>query len=140
MSSLPTLAVTGGTGFVGAHLIRLAREAGHPVRALTRKWRPFDNGVEWVEGSLDRLESLRRLADGSDAVIHIAGVVNAPNHIGVIRGTVEGTERMLEAATSMGVQRFVMVSSLSAREPQLHFEIRDGRKPVNPLSWLPREK
>lgn len=116
---MTTLAITGATGFVGKRTVDLALAAGHQVRALTRRPQPAREGVVWIQGSLEKADSLARLASGADAVLHIAGVVNAPNHIGFIRGNVEGTERMLEAAASMGVQRFVMVSSLSAREPQL---------------------
>ncbi|MES2988318.1 MAG: NAD(P)H-binding protein [Pseudomonadota bacterium] len=116
---MTTLAITGATGFVGKRTVELALAAGHTVRALTRRSQQPRQGLVWVDGSLESVDSLARLASGADAVLHVAGVVNAPNHIGFIRGNVEGTERMLAAAESMGVQRFVMVSSLSAREPQL---------------------
>lgn len=119
MADFSTLAVTGGTGFVGEHLIRMARKAGHPVRALTRKWRPFEDGVEWIEGALDRPESLRRLAEGSDAVIHIAGAINAADRAGFEAVNAGGTASMVDAARAAGVRRFVHISSLSAREPDL---------------------
>lgn len=117
--SLPTLALTGGTGFVGSNLIPLARERGHPVRALTRQWRPPEEGVDWVEGTLDRPDSLLRLCDGADAVIHVAAAINAAS-----RGEFEainagGTANMVDAARRGGVRRLVHISSLSAREPQL---------------------
>lgn len=114
-----TIAVTGGTGFVGSALIRLAREAGAPVRALTRRPQASADGVEWVQGSLSDADSLARLADGARAVIHIAGVVNAPDAAGFEAGNVAGTGAILTAAKSAGVARFVHVSSLSAREPAL---------------------
>lgn len=114
-----TLAITGGTGFVGKTLIRLARSQGHPVRALTRSPQPEQDGVEWIEGALDRPDRLRALANGSDAVIHVAGVVNAPDHEGFETGNVSGTLAMIEAARDAGVRRFIHVSSLSAREPGL---------------------
>ena len=119
MFHLPTLAVTGGTGFVGAQFVRLAHEAGHPVRALTRKWRPFENGVEWIEGALDRPESLRKLAEGSDAVIHIAGAINAADRAEFELVNAGGTASTIDAARAAGVRRFVHISSLSAREPDL---------------------
>lgn len=55
----------------------------------------------------------------ADAVIHVAGVINAPDAAGFEKGNVDGTLAMLAAATARGVSRFVHVSSLSAREPQL---------------------
>jgi uncharacterized protein YbjT (DUF2867 family) len=118
-SSLPTLAVTGGTGFVGAHLIRLARERGHPVRALTRAWRPLEDGVEWIEGTLDRADTLQRLCEGADVVIHIAGMINGPNRAAFERVNAGGTAAIVDAARAGGVRRFIHISSLSAREPSL---------------------
>ncbi len=117
--SLPTLAVTGGTGFVGTHLIRLARERGHAVRALTRAWRPPEEGVDWIEGTLERADSLRKLCDASDAVIHIAGAINAPDRATFEAINAGGTAALVDAARAAGVRRFIHISSLSAREPQL---------------------
>lgn len=116
---MPVLAMTGGTGFVGKTLIRLALSRGHRVRALTRSPQAPLNGVEWVAGALDRPESLRALIRESDAVIHVAGVVNAPDRAGFEAGNVTGTLAMIEAARDAGVRRFVHVSSLAAREPRL---------------------
>ena len=113
------LAVTGGTGFVGTRLIELALEAGHSVRALARRPQPVRPGVTWVAGSLGDAESLSELANGADAVIHVAGVINAPDRAGFEAGNVTGTSSMLAAAERAGVPRFVHVSSLAAREPTL---------------------
>src|SRR5687768_2905891 len=113
------LAITGATGFVGGRLLDLALAAGHEVRALTRRPRPDREGVTWVQGALDKPESLDRLAGGSDAVIHVAGVINAPDPAGFEAGNVTGTSAVLKAAEKAGVGRFVHVSSLAAREPKL---------------------
>lgn len=59
------------------------------------------------------------MCDGVDAVIHVAGVINAPDAAGFEAGNVTGTLAMLAAATASGVHRFVHVSSLAAREPRL---------------------
>jgi nucleoside-diphosphate-sugar epimerase len=114
-----TIAVTGGTGFVGSHFLEEAVAAGHRVRALARRPQPQRSGVEWVEGSLGDGDALRRLVTGANAVVHIAGVINAPGAAEFERGSVEGTLAMLAAATAAGVTRFVHVSSLAAREPKL---------------------
>lgn len=55
----------------------------------------------------------------SDAVIHVAGVINAPDAAGFEAGNVTGTLAMLAAATAAGTHRFVHVSSLAARKPKL---------------------
>ena len=114
-----TIAVTGGTGFVGQRLLDLATERGHTVRALTRRPQESRDGLEWIEGSLEDRVALERLVEGSDAVIHVAGVINAPDAAGFEAGNVSGTLTMLAAATAAGTRRFVHVSSLAAREPKL---------------------
>lgn len=116
---MTTLAITGATGFVGGALLDQALTAGHRVHALTRRPQPARDGVVWIEGALDRPDSLAALADGTDAIVHVAGVVNAPDRAGFVAGNVDGTRAMLAAATAAGVRRFVHVSSLSAREPAL---------------------
>ena len=113
------LAVTGGTGFVGQRLIDLASERGHQVQALTRRPQDSRDGVDWIEGSLEDRDVLERLVTGSDAVIHVAGVINARDAAGFEAGNVTGTLSMLAAATAAGTRRFVHVSSLAAREPKL---------------------
>jgi nucleoside-diphosphate-sugar epimerase len=113
------LAITGGTGFVGSKLIELAVEAGHEVRALTRRPQPDMPRVTWVSGALDTPLALTTLIRGADAVIHVAGVVNAANRAGFAAGNIAGTQAVVDAATVTGVQRFIHVSSLAAREPGL---------------------
>jgi len=113
------LAITGGTGFVGSHLIDLALEAGHDVRALTRRDQAERASVTWVKGDLGSRDALRELVEGVDAAIHVAGTISAANAAGFEEGNVTGTLAMLAAATAGGLHRFVHVSSLAAREPKL---------------------
>jgi uncharacterized protein YbjT (DUF2867 family) len=113
------LAITGATGFVGGRLLELALAEGHRVRALTRRPQPERDGVTWIDGSLDDPDSLDRLVEGSNAVIHVAGVINARDKAGFEAGNVTGTAAMVEAAHLARVDRFVHVSSLAAREPDL---------------------
>lgn len=111
-----TLAITGGTGFVGSHTITQALRRGHRVRALTRRPQPRRDGVEWVPGNLEDLSALRHLADGADAFLHIAGVTNAAGPAEFYAGNVAGTAAVRAV---IGPLPLVHVSSLSAREPQL---------------------
>ena len=113
------LALTGATGFVGSHVLDLALDEGHGVRALTRREQAPRAGVEWVRGDLDDREALARLVEGTDAVIHIAGVVGATSADAFERGNVAGTRHMVEASKQAAIPRFVHVSSLAAREPEL---------------------
>ena len=113
------LAITGGTGFVGSHLVDAALAAGHQVSALTRREQQPRDNLDWISGDLGSRDALERLVDGADAIIHVAGTINAPNAAGFEKGNVAGTLAMLAAATAGGVRRFVHVSSLAAREPKL---------------------
>lgn len=114
-----TLAVTGATGFVGSHLLKAARAAGHNVRALTRGPRPPQEAVAWIEGTLDDPASLAALCEGADAVVHIAGLINAPSRAAFDAVNAGGTAHMIDAARAAGVRRFIHISSLAAREPDL---------------------
>ncbi|WP_240330808.1 NAD(P)-dependent oxidoreductase [Sphingorhabdus sp. Alg239-R122] len=118
-NAVRTIALTGGTGFVGKNVIDMARAQKIPVRALTRRPQKPVYGVTWVEGSLSDGEALKELCDGAGTVIHVAGVVNAPDKKGFEDGNVAGTLAMVDAAKAMGLPRFVHVSSLAAREPDL---------------------
>lgn len=113
------IAVTGGTGFVGSHLIDIALAAGHQLNALTRREQPERQGVDWITGDLASRDALERLVSGADAVIHVAGTISGRSAATFEAGNVAGTLTMLAAATAGGVHRFVQVSSLAAREPKL---------------------
>lgn len=114
-----TVAITGGTGFVGQAVLEEAARRRLPVRALTRRDQPAQAGVDWVRGDLADHAALADLVRGCAAVVHIAGVVNAPDAAGFYAGNVAGTDAVLTAAEQEGCARFVAVSSLAAREPGL---------------------
>jgi nucleoside-diphosphate-sugar epimerase len=113
------LAITGGTGFVGSHLISVALGAGYSIKALTRRDQPSLEGVEWIRGDLATRDALEQLVGDVDAIIHVAGTISGHSAAEFEIGNVAGTLAMLAAATAGGVQRFVHVSSLAAREPKL---------------------
>ncbi|WP_249171731.1 NAD(P)-dependent oxidoreductase [Erythrobacter sp. JK5] len=113
------VAITGATGFVGHATLDAALAKGLRVRALTRRNQHARERVEWVSGTLDNDAALAELATGVDAVIHIAGLTNTPDTSEFDRANVAGTQRMLAATGAAGIRRFVFVSSLSAREPEL---------------------
>ena len=113
------VALTGATGFVGNAVLRRLIADGHGVAALARRSQPAAAGVRWVAGALADAGALRDLCTGADAIIHVAGVTNAPDRAGFDAGNRLGTLAMLHAAQSARVDRFVHVSSLAAREPHL---------------------
>ena len=109
------IALTGGTGFLGGHVLTKLIETGHQVRALTRREQTTRASVTWIAGDL---ATPGDLCVDTDAVIHVAGVVNA-DAATFDAGNRQGTVNMLAAAATSSVARFVHVSSLAAREPQL---------------------
>jgi uncharacterized protein YbjT (DUF2867 family) len=113
------VAVTGGTGFVGKATLAALEHAGYSVRALARKIPKSAESAEWIEGDLANREALARLVADAEAVIHIAGLTTATGPAQFEAANVAGTLALVEAAADAGVPRFVQVSSLSAREPQL---------------------
>lgn len=134
------IALTGGTGFVGEHVLRLALARGWQVTALARREQPPRRDVSWTMGSLEQPDALARLAEGADAVIHVAGVINARDRAGFAAGNIAGTQAMLAAAQAAGAKRFVHVSSLAAREPGLSdygWSKAESEKAVAaaPLDW-----
>ena len=113
------IALTGGTGFVGHHIIGHLLRREHDVRALVREperqgWLR-DRSVEVVAGDLEDPAALRALVDGADAVIHLVGIINEIGRQTYERVHVQGTGHVLAAARAAGVGRFVHMSALGAR-------------------------
>jgi len=113
------LAITGATGFVGSAVLSEALAQGHIVRALARRDQAARAGVEWVRGDLGDTAALASLVEGTDAVIHVAGLTNTPDPADFDVANVTGTANVIAAMQAAGVKRLVFVSSLSARMPAL---------------------
>lgn len=116
-----TIAITGTTGFIGTHLMAALQEDGWSVRALVRREPPPGNRrVEWVKGDLDDREALRRLVEGTQAVVHCAGRVRGRNAAQFDHVNAEGTANVVSAAAAQPTwPRFLLLSSLAARQPRL---------------------
>lgn len=113
------LAVTGATGFVGSAVLAAALDAGHQVRALTRRPQAVMEGVTWVAGDLADTAALANLAAGAEAVVHVAGLTNTPDPAQFEMANVTGTANVIAAMKAAGTRRLVFVSSLAARMPAL---------------------
>ena len=111
--------VTGGTGVVGLAAVDALVGRGHEVRLFSRhadddapQW---PDGVEAWPGSIDDAASVEGSADGCDAVLHCAGIVDeSPPEITFEAVNVEGTWNVVREAERAGVGRLVYVSSLGA--------------------------
>jgi nucleoside-diphosphate-sugar epimerase len=140
---MPTAFVTGGTGFVGSHLIEVLLRQGHRVRALVRSPKKAEAlgiaGVEWVAGDLSSLDALRAGMAGAEVVYHVAGLVAARTMDEYLAVNRDGTGRVLEAARPLGA-RFVLVSSLAAGGPSEPGHPLSGAETPHPVSNYGRSK
>ena len=111
--------LTGGTGFVGGHVVHALREADRPVRCLVRNrakaGRLATLGCELVEGDLTDAESLRRAVDGVEMVVHLVAIRQGSDEK-FERIMTQGTRDLLAAAKQAGVGRFVQMSALGTSE------------------------
>ena len=111
--------VTGGTGFVGGHVVHELRRRELPVRSLVRDVRKGSKlaawGSELAEGDVTDPASLRRSLDGVETVVHLVAIRQGPPER-FRRVMVEGTRDLLAAAKDAGVSRFVHMSALGTSE------------------------
>lgn len=119
-----TAALTGATGFIGNTVARRLLADGWQVRALVRpastSTRLIGPSVEWVEGELDEPSSLNSLVRNADVVVHCAGIVRGRIQADFARVNVDAVTRLARAAATQNpAPRFVLISSLAAREPEL---------------------
>ena len=118
-----TILVTGGTGFLGAYIIKTLIEKGYRVRAIRRSSKlPFYiskgilNKVNWLEGDVLDINSLEDAMDGADTVIHSAAVVSfiKKERKNMYQVNVEGTANMVNIALEKNIRRFIHISSVAA--------------------------
>lgn len=109
--------VTGGTGFLGSHVVRrLAEQGGPELRVLVQSAPPAwlrDLDVEVVNGSVTSADDVARAVEGVDRIYHLAGLVSdkqADAHR-MYAVHVDGTRLLGEAAARAGVRRMVMAST-----------------------------
>jgi uncharacterized protein YbjT (DUF2867 family) len=111
--------VTGGTGFVGGHVVHELRGRDLPVRCLMRDLRRGAKlaawGCELVEGDVTDPGSLRAAVAGVDTIIHLVGIRQGRREE-FQRIMVGGTRDLLAAAKDAGVGRFVHMSALGTSE------------------------
>ena len=115
------IALTGATGFVGRAVVTAFMAKSCSVSALVRDpaRAEMNSNVRQVQGDLQNNAALDDLTRNADVVIHIAGVIGALSRNDFFVANEQGSLAVAEAAARNGVKRFVHVSSLAAREPEL---------------------
>lgn len=137
--------VTGGTGFLGAHLLRqLIEEGAKNIRVLTTSAPPWlaEMGVEVVEGSITKAEDVARSVEGVAEIYHLAGRVSQDEADTREMYTVhvDGTRLLCEAAARAGVKTIVMASTsgtIAVREKGDGIPDEQGAEPVDIISRWP---
>jgi uncharacterized protein YbjT (DUF2867 family) len=111
--------VTGGTGFIGSHLVRHLLALGEDVRLLLRPSRtsptlPSDLPLDVAVSSLDDDRGLRSALKGARVVYHLAGAERKGARADLEGVDIDGTRKVVEAAVEVGVQRLIYLSHLGA--------------------------
>jgi dihydroflavonol-4-reductase len=134
--------VTGGTGFIGRHLVRQLTQAGHDVVALVRDPRRAieleDLGVELVRGDVVEPPPLAPVMDGADGVFHTAGWyrLGARGDGAAEAVNVRGTRNILEAAGQAAVPKIVYTSSIVVFGDTRGRVMVAGQDHPRPGGWL----
>lgn len=111
--------ITGGTGFIGSHLVDFLILGGAEIRCLVRNKEKWLEGKDYkkVVGDMHNLTVLEEGMKGVDVVFHLAGLVKAPEYSEFHRVNVEATENVIRMAKKSGVKKIVILSSLAAAGP-----------------------
>ncbi|PJA99988.1 MAG: NAD(P)-dependent oxidoreductase [Ignavibacteriales bacterium CG_4_9_14_3_um_filter_30_11] len=138
--------VTGGTGFVGSHLVDLLISEGFKVRCITRK----TSDLRWLNGKKVEIydcglfdkEKLKDVLNNADYIYHVAGVVKSIKPEGYFKGNVETTKNLLDVAVevSPNLKRFVVISSQTATGPSLDEIPVNEKSECRPITTYGRSK
>jgi uncharacterized protein YbjT (DUF2867 family) len=112
--------VTGGTGFVGSHIVRRLGLEKITIRCLVRNGsnvkRLKELGIELAYGDLTDTQSLKKALEGVETVIHLIGIIVERKGATFEIIHTQGTRALVEACKDAGVKRFIYISALGARE------------------------
>lgn len=114
--------VTGASGFVGSYLVRYLVEAGEEVRGLKHKDSDLSllgkaaKMVEWVDGDVNDIGSLKIAMEGVDMVYHFAGYISfqSKDNKKLLKVNAEGTANVVNMCLDMGVGKLLYISSVAA--------------------------
>jgi uncharacterized protein YbjT (DUF2867 family) len=130
--------ITGGTGYVGTHTVHELHERGGRVRCVVRRGASGEKtaylrklGLEIVEADLTDARQLESALDGVDTIAHLAGSIRPARGETPRMIHVDTTKSLLRAAQQRGIRRFVLLSSLGARQ--------NGNTEYHRTKWVAEE-
>ncbi len=137
--------VTGGTGFVGGHLVDQLLARGDTVTALVRSHVRSaglaERGVRLVSGDLADHAALVRGIDGQDVIYHVAALTGAVDEAEFLAANRDGTANVVRAAQATGASpRLVLVSSMAAGGPAQRGAPRHDTSDDAPVTMYGRSK
>ncbi len=142
----PLILVTGGSGFVGSHVVERLVAAGARVRCLVRassslRYLP-QTGIELARGDVAGGTGLDEALAGVAVVVHVAGVTKAFSEAAYYEGNLRGTENLLRACERRAepLRRFVHLSSLAAIGPSPELAPLSEDAQPHPLTWYGHSK
>lgn len=113
--------VTGGSGYLGSHIVRKLVEAGKSVRVMVhnrqraeRESRLNGLSIEWVEADVTRPESLVAALDGVETIVHTVAIAIEKGGRTYESINYQGTVNLVDAAKKLGIRRFINISQLGA--------------------------
>jgi UDP-glucose 4-epimerase len=128
--------VTGGSGFIGTHLVRELCRKGEAVRNMDIR-KPKEQNGEYFKGDVRKGKDCELACEGCGTVMHLAAIADVAASIADPAGNFQtnavGTVRMVEAAKNAGVKRFVYASSAAVYGPPHSLPISESH-PANPIS------
>lgn len=143
---MTTALVTGGTGFVGSHLVETLLEKGISVRCLVRskknlRWLEFLAArVEIFEGDFQDETSLGRAVTGADLIFHSAGLIKSANPKNFYAVNTEGTRALIRACQGKPISRWVLISSMAAAGPAQNGRSLTEETPPSPINHYGKSK
>jgi len=140
------IAVTGGTGFIGSHILESLHQHGHELHCLIRP----SSDTRWLEGkpirlftgSLEKSESLRPFLEGCSVIVHNAGITRARNEAEFMAVNRDGTVALVDAALSLsrGPRQIIAMSSQAVMGPCTPGTCSHEEDPFKPLTPYGRSK